>query len=47
MLPAGPVDGMAVMVVSEDLQAKGTMRFSDDEEIWVAEIDWRDIEDIR
>ena len=32
-----------VVVTSEDLRTHGVLRFSTDENIWVAEIDWTDI----
>lgn len=45
-LPESPVDGQAVTVVSEDLRVEGIMRFSVEEDIWVAEIDWNAIVEI-
>lgn len=45
-LPAGPLDGLAVTVVSDELRVTGIMRFSVEEDIWVAEIDWKDIVEI-
>ena len=44
-LPDGPSDGLMVQLEAEDLRASGVLRFSADEQIWVAELDWSQIED--
>ena len=46
-LPAVQVNGQVVTVVSEDLRVEGIMRFSIEEEIWVAEIDWNAVVEIQ
>ena len=33
-------DGVRLTLYSEDLEADGTVQYSDDESIWVAVIDW-------
>ncbi len=33
-------DGQEVLLYQEDLQVEGTVRYSEEEKIWVAEIDW-------
>ena len=38
-------DGMEIEVYDNDLSADGIVRFSDSENIWVVEIDWRKIKD--
>jgi hypothetical protein len=34
------VDGLAAIFHSEDVEADGTVRYSGEENFWVAEIDW-------
>ncbi len=45
-LPDGPSGGLAVRIFSEDLQANAVLRFSLEEGIWVAEVDWKAVEDL-
>ena len=44
-LPDGPTDGLTVQLEAEDLRASGILRFSADEQIWVAELDWSQVEE--
>ncbi len=44
-LSGGPSEGLVVRLESEELRATGVMRFSSDEQIWVAELDWSEVED--
>ena len=39
-LPDGPTEGMVVRLEAEELETTGVLRFSPDEHIWVAELDW-------
>jgi hypothetical protein len=33
-------DGIALTFYSEDVEVDGTVRYSDEEKIWVGEVDW-------
>lgn len=39
-------DGLRLMVYSEDLEVEGVVRYSTEENLWVAVIDWNAIRDI-
>jgi hypothetical protein len=43
-LPNGPADGTVVRLEAEELATGGVLRYSTDEHLWVAELDWSDIE---
>jgi hypothetical protein len=44
-LSNGPTDGLMVRLEAEELRASGVLRFSAEEQIWVAELDWSEIEE--
>lgn len=44
-LPDGPSDGLIVCLRSEELRVSGVLRFSAEEQIWVAELDWSEAEE--
>lgn len=44
-IPNGPSDGLVVQLESEELRASDVLRYSTDEQIWVAELNWTEIEE--
>lgn len=38
--------GLAVTIYSESLEVSGVVQFSEEEGIWVADIDWDEIQDL-
>jgi len=39
-------DGQPLILYSEDLEVEGVVRFSEEENLWVAEIDWDAIREV-
>jgi hypothetical protein len=40
------VNGQLLTIYSEDLEADGVVKFSEDEKMWVAAIDWNQIRQV-
>jgi hypothetical protein len=40
------IDGSKLLIYSEELEADGVVAYSDEEKIWVAEIDWDRIREV-
>ena len=39
-------DGQSLIIYSEELEIEGTVHYSDEENLWTAEIDWNAIQEV-